>query len=84
MDKFSFGTVEKFMVGQSQRDEVEVGPCTKKIMRLIVYSAYVEVPYVVNIGYTNGITNEVDRISGYFRGVLTTNPEIVIDEVRVC
>jgi len=67
-----------------QRDEIEVGPCTKKIVRLIVYSAYVDVPYVAKIGYTNGIANEVDTILGHFRGTLTSTAETVIDELKVC
>jgi len=67
-----------------QRDEIEVGPCTKKIIRLIVYSAPVDVPYVAKIGYTNGITNEVDIILGNFRGTLTTNTETLIEEVKIC
>jgi hypothetical protein len=53
-------------------------------MQLIVYSTYVDIPYVAVIGYTNGIANEVDNISGHFRGVLTSVVETVIDEVKVC
>lgn len=60
-------------MGQTIKDEVPVGACTKKIIRLIVFSAYVDVPYVASIGFTNGITTEVDQIKGYFRGTLTTN-----------
>jgi hypothetical protein len=57
MEKFAFGTVERFTVGQMQRDEVKVNACTKMTVKLIVYSSDADVPYVARIGYSNGIAN---------------------------
>jgi hypothetical protein len=57
MEKFAFGTVERFTVGQMQRDEVKVKACTRMIAKLIVYSSHADVPFVARIGYSNGIAN---------------------------
>jgi hypothetical protein len=73
-----FGTTEKITVGQMQRDEVEVAPCIKKTITQIAYSSNVDIPYVVEIGFTNGVAQAVDLIKGHYRGVLTSNVETTI------
>jgi hypothetical protein len=57
MQKFAFGNTEKVVVGKTERDEVYVMPCTRMSMQLIVYSNYVDIPYLATIGYSNGVTN---------------------------
>jgi len=43
------------MIGQKQRDEIEVPSCTIKTIRQIVYSSEMDIPYMALIGYSNGI-----------------------------
>lgn len=58
--------------------------CTKMTIRLVVYSGHADIPYVATIGYINRVTNEVDTISGRFRGVLASNAESIFSEEKVC
>lgn len=57
IDKFAFGETEKISVGQKQKDEIDVKPCTKKIISQIVYSSIVDIPYLARIGFTNGVNS---------------------------
>ena len=58
MDKFKFGVVETYRMGQKQRDVVFVPACTKYVIRQIVYFTDVDIPYKLEVAYTNGIENE--------------------------
>ena len=54
LETLIFGNSEAYRIGQQQKDVVEIPPCTKYIIKQIVYAAYTDVPYVLKIGYTNG------------------------------
>lgn len=54
LETLIFGNSEAYRIGQRQKDVVEIPPCTKYIIKQIVYATYADVPYVLKIGYTNG------------------------------
>jgi hypothetical protein len=69
VESFRFGSTEIFKVGQKQRDVVNIPPCTKYMIKQIVYSTDADVPYTLQIGYSNGLETEYEMINGWYRGV---------------
>lgn len=57
-EKFKFGVVETYRIGQKQKDVVFIPPCTKYAIRQIVYFTDVDIPYKLDVAYTNGVANE--------------------------
>lgn len=46
-EKFNFGTVDTFKVGQKHKDKIEISPCTRYSFEQIVYNSEADVPYEV-------------------------------------
>ncbi len=81
---FKFGTVERFKIGQKQKDIIQVPACTKYTVQQIVYTTTADVPYVLRIGYTNGPFQEYENINGYYKGVSTSKVETKIKSEKIC
>jgi hypothetical protein len=58
LESFIFGYSDSYRIGQRQKDVVEIPSCTKYIIKQMVYATYADVPYVLKIGYTNGLGME--------------------------
>ncbi len=58
LNSFAFGKFDSYRIGQRQKDVVEIPSCTKYVIKQIVYATYADVPYVLKIGYTNGLSME--------------------------
>lgn len=59
-------------------------PCTKKIVKQIVYTAVVDIPYIMTISLTNGDKSQADGVKGAYKGALTSVVETSIEEEAVC
>lgn len=84
LESFVFGNSNSYKIGQRQKDVVEIPSCTKYIIKQVVYTSYADVPYVLKIGYTNGISMEYENINGYYKGVSTSEVETDIDYIKIC
>ena len=84
METFKFGVIEKFKVGQRQKDVVTVPPCTKYTIRQIVEYTDADVPYTLQIGYTNSRAVEYESISGHYRGIAVGEVKTTVRYEEIC
>lgn len=61
-----------------------VPSCKKFTIKQIVYSTDADVPYKLEIGYTNGAATEFDVVHGWYRGVVTGEAETTINSEKIC
>ena len=71
-------------MGQRQKDVVTIPPCTKYIIRQIVESTDADVPYTLQLVYTNGLAMEYESISGYYRGVAVGEVKTTVSYEKIC
>lgn len=84
METFKFGTVETFKVGQKQKDVVTIPACTRYTIRQVVESTDADVPYTLQIGYTNGVAMEYEVINGFYRGVAVGEVKTTVNYEKIC
>lgn len=71
-------------MGQKQKDVVTIPPCTRYIIRQIVESTDADVPYTLQIGYSNGIAMEYEVINGFYRGVAVGEVKTTVTYEKIC
>lgn len=71
-------------MGQKQKDVVTIPACTRYIIRQIVESTDADVPYTLQIGYTNGQAMEYEVINGFYRGVAVGEVKTTVSYEKIC
>ncbi len=63
--------MEKYKINLKQKDVVSIPPCTETTIHKTVFISDQDIPYILEIAYTNGLAVEYEKINGYFRGTTT-------------
>lgn len=56
-------------MGNKHKDIVPIPACTKTVIQQIVFIYEMDIPYKLEVAFTNGVATDYEIINGVYRGV---------------